>query len=144
MTREVKFRGKRVDNGEWVYGNYFIDDRDIEDGFIWQDIPQIQQRYGYHYQYYDVDPDTVGQYTGLCDKNDKEIYEGDVLKSIALSDDHHQRGATIVSPVKYWCGNACLSITYVPIYPFCVNHELEVIGNIYDNPDLLAATSASE
>jgi hypothetical protein len=84
---------------------------------------------------------TLLQYTGLKDSNGKEIYEGDVVKSVALSNDHHQRGATAVSPVEYWCGNAVLSITYTPIYPFCLDHDIEIIGNIYEHPHLLKEAS---
>lgn len=125
--REYKFRGKRIDNGEWVYGYYFISEQDIEDGFIWRDIPQIQQRYGDHFQYFDVDLATVGQYTGLYDKNGKEIYEGDILRFTHEREDFINTDARIAVEIP--------KIYYMIDNPY--NHSFEVIGNIYENPELL-------
>lgn len=72
MEREIKFRGKRLDNGEWVYG-YYVKYNDYSDNIH----ESIIDEYGYMY---DVDLATVGQYTGLKDKNSNaRIFDGDLL-----------------------------------------------------------------
>ena len=125
--REIKFRGKRLDNGEWVYGYYFIEERDIEDGIIWRDIPQIQQRYGDHFQYFDVDLATVGQYTGLKNKNGKEIYEGDVVRLFGgeYCQGYYEHDQTIVVKSAY------------DIVAMEESENVQLLGNIWDNPELL-------
>lgn len=148
--REILFRGKRqngVHKGEWVEGNLFIPDRldTPTEICIGTSIIRIT---------YDVIPETVGQYTGLTDKNGNKIFEGDIL-SVTVREYTREcgirkfTGNTIktVWSVEYaerrTQGNGffvfgkdrrfSLGLTKSVIY----NANPEVIGNIYDNPELL-------
>jgi hypothetical protein len=131
MPREIKFRGKRVDNGEFAYGYYYSCDEMPRRGEIGHFI-----RCGLNEEY-QVIPETVGQFTGPYDKNGKETYEGDFLF------DGEQ--TWVVEYVQTMCGfhardiNARSSNIF-SLYHLCNRHnqgrEVEVISNIYDNPPL--------
>lgn len=121
--RQIKFRGKRLDNDEWVYGDLIhIDDSDIG----------IVTDYD-HWQGCRVDPETVGQFTGLLDKNQKPIYEGDIVMQRGYSGVEtmvvrFEQGAFIVG----WHGGSSTQTR-----PMLIQKRCEVIGNVIDTPDLL-------
>jgi len=133
--RELLFRGKRRDNGEWIEGYLAAFD------LICPSYPYAG--------FVGVDPETVGQYTGLKDKNGKRIFEGDIVR-------HHNGNPyadsdNIELGKVYWdekyCGwrrtsNGAFHHGCVDTYRMSPDCVYEVIGNIHDNPELLGGDNA--
>lgn len=147
--RKILFRAKRLDNGEWIHGYYAtkgVDDKTIKH-FICEPTfdPNGSCYCGMFYLMdYEVNPDTVGQFTGLHDKNGKEIYEGDIIESI---NDIGQIARHKILYEQAWGGWVTIVIgtKFNGYYFRCnqtwiTNHDKKVIGNIHDNPELLKRT----
>lgn len=128
--RIIEFRGKRKDNGEWVEG-----------GIYYQKLDEVKEEAVYIIGgslndvgcAYEVIPETVGQYTGLKDKNGKKIFEGDIMK---YGDTIHK----VVFEQKN--GTAYFGLVYnkfetLPFGHYQDSKLNEVIGNIHSNPELL-------
>ena len=129
--RTIKFRGKRIDNGEWVYGDLL---RMHGVPYIYPD-PAPNGRNDY-----EVVPDTVGQFTGLLDKNGKEIYEGDIVSykyPIRRPDSFVRNEINYIGFRQSECKFivVCKNRHHDLHEPY--NRQVEVIGNIYDNPELM-------
>jgi uncharacterized phage protein (TIGR01671 family) len=122
--REILFRGKRLDNGEWLEGAFCPKDSDDPFGPV-VDRPSIIKLdppcAGF---WFEVDPATVGQYTGLTDKNGKRIFEGDIVCF----------RTSRCYEVK--CGDGCFYMDGTAITAKYLD-RFTVIGNIHDNPELL-------
>lgn len=132
--REILFRGKRVDNGEWVkgaYGNHTSFDAMIMD----RPYPTINGDLS-ALNFWVVDPTTVGQFTGLTDKNGNRIFEGDILKAIWQ---HLSNTDTVIGVVKYDNADFILETDghYLFFEDNIFSDECEVVGNIHDNHELL-------
>lgn len=126
--RDILFRGKRVDNGRWIHGDY------VGGYFICDDLEDTE-----YVGFVEINPETVGQYTGLTDKNGKKIFEGDILQFEAY-------GHLYTGFVEY--GNAEFGVDCKTASPFLstavVRHDAVVIGNIHDNPELLGGADCAE
>lgn len=137
MNRKIKFRGKDREN--WHYGDLVQEirhnDNKLFDGTMTH-IRNFEYKNGdYIGDSFPVNSETVGQYTGLNDKNGKEIYEGDIVQGLFAD----QEESEIKGQVIYSKGQA----SYIVIasnndeWELGYLDNLEVIGNIYDNPELL-------
>ena len=127
--REILFRGKRTDNGEWIYGDL----RHISDWKGGYNPHIVNNTNGRNNSVtgLEIIPETVGQYTGLTDKNGKRIFEGDILKTFGYI------------YVIMWDSTRALFYLRDPVYRvtsdfyYYFGSDLSVIGNIHDNPELL-------
>lgn len=132
--REILFRGRRIDNGEWVEGYYakakhIISEKEVHVIFH-TDLTLFPHSEFSSYE--EVIPETIGQYTGLKDKNGRRIFEGDVVEYIRRK--YHVDMAE--ERCGWWpfaCGDGCGCCEIDTISP----SECVVIGNIHDNPELL-------
>lgn len=125
--REILFRGKRTDNGEWVEGYLYI----TQNGEY--EISNYCKYYDWERYTYIVIPETVGQYTGLLDKNGKKIFEGDIIQSLETKETAVVQWFPEHSAFMVWCKSS----NEVGFLYECTKSNIEVIGNIYDNPELL-------
>lgn len=121
--RQILFRGKRVDNGEWVYDNsvLFFSEKTKIYGALneWREIEVI--------------PETVGQFTGLTDKNGKKVFEGDVVEYAGSCGEivfAESRGSFLSREKDMYC-------EWLSTLPRYGTGIMEIIGNIYDNKEIL-------
>ena len=135
--REIKFRGKRVDNGEWVYGVPVIG---LTSGvfMIWIESEAKRGRWELSIRgvvkQAEVIPETVGQYTGLDDKNGVEVFEGDVVRY--LNSIESGNGVVIFDTCAFLFNWIDIDETDSILRHFQCSEELEVIGNVHDNPEV--------
>ena len=150
--REIFFRGKCVDNGEWVcsrtlltvfqdnnylcfipkQGEDFKADPDKRNGRI------LVSTKG---NYYQVDNETIGQYTGLTDKNGKKIFEGDIVKYPIEQGKYSETNIhEVVYETRGGSGYFGIKMSDIETWGFCLevpSKLMTVVGNIHDNPELL-------
>lgn len=152
--REIKFRAKRIDNGRWVYGHYFRTPLTEENsglphdkGWFFLSDGNMRDCIEQDNVAYVIDPETLGEYTGLKAKN-KEIYEGDIIRDTiqAITGAPARNGQIAVIEWYKDSYGGWFPWAAIPAYagrPSFSEPEktCEIIGNIYENPEFLTSAS---
>lgn len=132
--REILFRGKRIDNDEWIEGNLIINNRDDE---VYIGLYEPRERVcGLEWNVYNVIPTTTCQYTGLTDKNGQKIWEGDIIKNTANI--HWDLQEVKYGNCRNWILDGVRNKPFKASKCSCLvsieaQQIFEVIGNIFDN-----------
>ena len=129
--REIEFRGKSIKTGEWVYGSLTLKTSSPRIAFY--------NKVGYWIEV-EVVPESIGQYTGLKDKNSKKVYDGSIIEGHTFDERFNEKQ---IGEIAY--NEDRHGFVFIPIrmksknlyYPLFAVITCEVIGNIYDNPELL-------
>lgn len=133
VMREISFKGKRIDNGKWVEGNIFISDTDGR-SYILMGTRTITIEY-------EVIPETVSQFTGLIDKNNVKIFENDIVKCNMWC-----VGMPLVEiTCRVWYRDGSFAANQYSLDTWLIDNkdenmympDVKIIGNAYDNPELL-------
>lgn len=139
--RDIEFRGKRTDNGEWVYGYV------CRYGWTGKENTYIVPNYASALYSLEVDPDTVGQYTGLKDKNGTKIFDGDIVL-VPYIDPIFKCTWNDTSPCERAIVKHCNGMFYIEYIESgdkftlsAMDGYMKIIGNIYDNTELLGGNN---
>lgn len=155
--KEVVFRGKAKATGKWAYGSlvHGIDPREESYIVICRKLDDDADELHYERIFMAVDPETVGQYTGKTDKNGKRVYEGDIVRQTFEGYNHGSQtwyeeydgfdiGAvtftgcgTFIKPIRGELNRNMEPQDWKPCKKRLISYRAEVIGNIFDNPELL-------
>lgn len=152
MKRTIKYRGRKVDGQGWAYGSPIL--THIGTFIVTEETPHICSEYGYMEidEYVKVEPETVTQFTGLTDIFGNEIYDGDILdtKTSEYCPNGYQficewidSGFALLYQGRTYSGK--MSNRWMNKYPLCQENvkDLGIIGNIYDNPELVKKDSSN-